>query len=379
MSTYLLLRNNKQTGPFTLEEIKRLSLKSYDLVWIEGKSAAWRYPGEITEFSSFAPVVPEQPYDRFFKKPGTETSKKESLVNPTRIILPNQESVYINLPASEKRPSGIGSAPQRRDTLELNWEEPIRQPEGYKITERPKPSSGRSLLIISIALMFIAGLVTGFIISNRRIFYSANEISTQAQPPARKSPILLPTNPVKSGLVARDGKNGKLNMEEPGSLREPIIPSGIIKKKKSGPVTLTKKVSQPVPASGTPVGKVSDSGANRRVTDNENSSLAAKIRANPSDYLIVTAGNYKVGVLGGISEVPLMITNRSGVTMDLVVVAVDYILHNKKVFKTENLSFRNLASGTTVTAEAPKSPRGVKITYRLTIADAQQIDMSYSN
>jgi hypothetical protein len=86
-----------------------------------------------------------------------------------------------------------------------------------------------------------------------------------------------------------------------------------------------------------------------------------------------------VGVLGGISEVPLMITNRSGVTMDLVVVAVDYILHNKKVFKTENLSFRNLASGTTVTVEAPKSPRGVRITYRLTIADAQQIDMSYSN
>ncbi len=379
MSTYLLLRNNKQTGPYTLEEIKSMSLKSYDLVWIEGKSAAWRYPGEITEFSSFAPVVPEQPYDRFFKKAGTETAKKESHVNSTRIILPNQESVYINLPASEKRLSGIGSAPQRRAPLELNWEEPIRQPEAYKITERHKASSGRSLLIISIALMFIAGLITGFIISNRRIFYSANGNSTQAQPPARKSSTALQANPVKSGLMVGDDKNRQLNKEEPGSLKEPIIPSGITKKKKSGLASFTKKNSQPAAPGRTPVEKVSDSTANLRENDNENSSLAEKIRANPSDYLIVTAGKYKVGILGGISEVPLMITNRSGVTMDLVVVAVDYVLHNNKVFKTENLSFRNLASGTTVTAEAPKSPRGVKITYRLTIADAQQIDMSYSN
>lgn len=378
MSTYLLLRNNKQTGPYTLEEIKCMSLKSYDLVWVEGKSAAWRYPGEITEFSSFAPVVPEQPYDRFFKKPGTETAKKESHVNPTRIILPNQESVYINLPASEKRHAGTGSAPQRKAALELNWEEPIRQPAAYKITMRPKPSSGRSLLIISISLMFIAGLVTGFIISNRRIFYSANGISTQAQTPALKSSPLH-ANSMKSGPMVGNDKNTQLNHEEPGSLKEQIIPSGITKKKKTGPVSLTKKDSQPVAPGRTPVERASDSTGNQRLTDNENSSLAEKIRANPSDYLIVTAGKYKVGVLGGISEVPLMITNRSGVTMDLVVVAVDYILHNKKVFKTENLSFRNLASGTTVTAEAPKSPRGVKITCRLTIADAQQIDMSYSN
>src|ERR1044072_1848103 len=68
MNKYLLLRDNKQTGPYTAQELAEKGIKPYDLVWLEGKSAAWRYPGEIEELKSFAPVVEEQPYDRFYKK-----------------------------------------------------------------------------------------------------------------------------------------------------------------------------------------------------------------------------------------------------------------------------------------------------------------------
>ena len=42
-----------------MDEVKSMSLKSYDLLWVVGKSAAWRYPGEIPELKSFAPFVPE--------------------------------------------------------------------------------------------------------------------------------------------------------------------------------------------------------------------------------------------------------------------------------------------------------------------------------
>ncbi|MGV3767855.1 MAG: DUF4339 domain-containing protein [Chitinophagaceae bacterium] len=68
MHTYLLLRDNRQQGPFSLEELISKGLKPYDLVWAEGKSAAWRYPGEIPELSAYAPLVEEQPFDRFYKK-----------------------------------------------------------------------------------------------------------------------------------------------------------------------------------------------------------------------------------------------------------------------------------------------------------------------
>ena len=69
MSSYRLLRSNKETGPFSQEAIIAMGFKPYDLIWVEGKSAGWRYPSELPEFKDHAPVIEEQPYDRFYKKP----------------------------------------------------------------------------------------------------------------------------------------------------------------------------------------------------------------------------------------------------------------------------------------------------------------------
>ncbi len=69
MGTYLLLRDNKESGPYTLEQLLSNGLKAYDLVWVNGRSAAWRYPSEIEELQPYAPAVEEQPFDRFYKKP----------------------------------------------------------------------------------------------------------------------------------------------------------------------------------------------------------------------------------------------------------------------------------------------------------------------
>jgi len=72
MANYLLLRNNKESGPYSLDGLMQLGLKPYDLVWIQGKSAAWRYPSEVEELKPFAPIVEEQPFDRFYKKQETK-------------------------------------------------------------------------------------------------------------------------------------------------------------------------------------------------------------------------------------------------------------------------------------------------------------------
>src|SRR5688572_14620066 len=77
MASYLLLRNNTKSGPLGLNELLQFGLKPYDLVWVEGKSAAWRYPSEIEELKPYAPAVEEQPYDRFFKKP---SQSKETVI-----------------------------------------------------------------------------------------------------------------------------------------------------------------------------------------------------------------------------------------------------------------------------------------------------------
>ncbi|MBX3253626.1 MAG: hypothetical protein KF862_05745 [Chitinophagaceae bacterium] len=59
MKEYLLLRNNAQSGPYTLDELRAIGLRAYDLVWIENKSFSWKYPSEISELAAFAPPLEE--------------------------------------------------------------------------------------------------------------------------------------------------------------------------------------------------------------------------------------------------------------------------------------------------------------------------------
>ena len=56
---YLLLRNNKKQGPYSLEELVQQTLKPFDLVWVEGKSVGWKYPTEIDELKTYVgePVI----------------------------------------------------------------------------------------------------------------------------------------------------------------------------------------------------------------------------------------------------------------------------------------------------------------------------------
>jgi hypothetical protein len=68
MIYYRLLRDNKETGPYSEEEMIAKGFKPYDLLWAEGKSAGWQYPSEMSAFKKYAPIVEEQPYDRFYKK-----------------------------------------------------------------------------------------------------------------------------------------------------------------------------------------------------------------------------------------------------------------------------------------------------------------------
>jgi hypothetical protein len=116
MTSYLLLRNNKEKGPFSLEELIQHGLKPYDLVWVNGKSAAWRYPGEIAELKEYSPAVEEQPYDRFFKKPSEEkkqepvpVQQKETVVQqPTYIP---RKSVFVTLPGQQQQRTVIKEQP----------------------------------------------------------------------------------------------------------------------------------------------------------------------------------------------------------------------------------------------------------------------------
>jgi hypothetical protein len=136
MNQYLLLRDNKQTGPYTAEQLAAKGLKPYDLVWQEGRSAAWRYPSEIEELKPFAPVVEEQPYDRFYKKPGEQVAGLSSAA--TQITTEQQpvaaagntesqpvnkkaeqttgKHIYVTMPASKAQTNATTPVAKKEET-----------------------------------------------------------------------------------------------------------------------------------------------------------------------------------------------------------------------------------------------------------------------
>ncbi len=116
-NTYILLRNNKETGPLTFNDLVAAGLKPFDLIWIPEKSAAWRYASEITELKKYAPVTEEQPYDRFYKpfmpgktkeiKPGEESATSTFRENKLTeaAITGTINKIYIDMPVVKKTKS----------------------------------------------------------------------------------------------------------------------------------------------------------------------------------------------------------------------------------------------------------------------------------
>ena len=128
MANYLLLRNNKESGPYSLDGLMELGLKPYDLIWVQGKSAAWRYPSEVDELKGIAPVIEEQPFDRFFKKseekievaPAVSEAApqivQQAAIKPEHEKYIPKKSVYVTMPGQR---SSLPKEPVR---------DPVKQP-----------------------------------------------------------------------------------------------------------------------------------------------------------------------------------------------------------------------------------------------------------
>jgi hypothetical protein len=138
MPSYRLLRSNKESGPYSLSDLVKLGLKPYDLVWVDGRSAAWRYPSEVSELKEYAPAVEEQPYDRFFKKP-SETEASSKNISRQEEIIPQKKSINENFVKEETvhnilKESNVESNNNKNITPEIsNPSYPVNQPQPKKI------------------------------------------------------------------------------------------------------------------------------------------------------------------------------------------------------------------------------------------------------
>src|SRR6185312_4532859 len=80
-----------------------------------------------------------------------------------------------------------------------------------------------------------------------------------------------------------------------------------------------------------------------------------------ANQVSVGANKFEVGTFGGIRNLQVTVSNRSAFALDLVVVEISYVQANKKIYKTDNLYFRDIGPGSALMLEAPKTSRGINI------------------
>jgi hypothetical protein len=396
MSSYLLLRNNKESGPFTLDEVKGMSLKMYDLIWIVGKSAAWRYPGEIPELKSLAPTVPDVEADLFRKRFNSESQVSDPASHKiadsvSRLQAANKDqhasnnhSVYINLPAEKK--SGTQFSDLSLGDSALNATYSPEPENGFSEIYTNQASaaarySGKILWFSTIILLFGAGIMTGFFISDRRKFFSSDENHPQNN--ALQQVIFKDK---KENLNTVNSSSSQLlkSAETPALAPDSVIKTSPFLKKLSG-ISAKKNVKIITVNKDSLVTEEIKLSANR-LNDSLKQDAAIKseilyreIKANPEKYLNLTTGRYSTGLFGGISSFPVTVTNNSSVRIALVEVSIEYVQNNEKIFKTETLSFSDLDPAETLTIKAPKSSRGTKIATHMRIIRVHQQESGSAN
>jgi hypothetical protein len=448
MTTYLLLRDNKQSGPYTFDELKEKGLKAYDLVWLEGKSAAWRYPSEIEELSPFAPVVEEQPFDRFYKKPSqisnvrpmdneptvrsgnntsvthspertsSDTVVAASVISGDTSSVPRKRIIYVTLPAG-RTPSApretISTLHEKYlpdhmppaapgSTVSAIEENPSQHNEdwrsGVEITPRAAGRHrtariGQSFLVgLTVVALLAAGIFIGLSINKDSLGFVKNRLlndnkdkpaSVTASPADHPSQplainVVPPTTQVqdpapahnKDSLIGAAPKKTAAAIppatRKSTSLKDRSMPA--TQKSQVAAITLKDADSLAVPAVHRDASHRTDMSVEKVDKD--------VIRNNLSNLVSIGATRYTVGTFGGISDLQLTVSNHSLYSLDLVVVEVQYIQANKKVFKTENLYFRGVAPGSALMQQAPKSTRGIKVQYKITLVNSKELGLSYS-
>jgi hypothetical protein len=428
MNMYLLLRDNKQSGPYTCDQLREKGIKAYDLVWIEGKSAAWRYPSEIDELKAFAPIVEEQPFERFYKKPsvqeqqsGPRNSAPSSTVQQVNNdpVTKNIEKpavsdnpstpkkVYINFPASVTARSSNRDVPTENEkpvsvpsqvavaatvttqqsfpsSVEKKWN-PDSQlktaPSGYPVATKP---NNRSLLtVLAAACILLIGVIIGLIFSyqsriekqkeleklvaqmqlNQQQTETASNNSSSTPPVTDESQPDMPATESKpidySSSTASLGMPEQTTTGNAAPIRRKLNNDS---KKEVSKTPSEQNESIVIPTVLTDVEKPV------RTLESNRKSIFQKVS--------VENNKYKTGVLGGINNLELKLTNHSAFQLDEVEVDVRYLGSEGKVVKTQTVYFTNVAPGEHLSVRVPKSNRGVSVDYTVKKINTKELGVA---
>lgn len=463
MSKYLLLRNNKQSGPYTAEEMIAKGFKAYDLIWVEGKSAGWRYPSELPEFKKYTAATEEQPYDRFYKKkdtvenglPLTESDPQRAQTIPALDMSniaqrPKKAAgkVFVTLPhhageipATEKEvekkvavSTNFNSKPLATDTshtdqisdeqalnktyLRKNDDTVSTDAEDAGIKEKQyvrhslqmPPDHWQELpvnafghrnwhpLIIRLSVaasLLLGGIIIGLLISNNRQSVDHEKLNQLVKAIQEKQHEVQPSEntiyPVagtsESAANTSDNqilsKTAEESKDQPATVQSSTSVKPIADKAALASVNTPKKTDKA--QEGAESVNPQDKNSNVRFVERKPIPLDKTVTEKQDEAISMSSlikqialknNEYKVGLLGGISNLSLTMINHSRYLLDQVEVNVAFWGPEKKLVKSQTILFNDMIPGAEKTLEVPRSSRGVSISYKVTRIQSRDLGLT---
>jgi hypothetical protein len=443
MINYRLLRDNKESGPYSEEELIAKGFKPYDLLWAEGRSAGWQYPSEIASFKKHAPIVEEQPYDRFYKKqPAQKTTAAENrnsysgyshyqsnavkenkqskeTISPVQpvakpayeynlnglparhihVTLPSGNTVNLTTLVSKKENkepidnAGNNATGKKQIPLHTDEQAPafLAEPvaKSLNTVARPMPAitavstdnSGYANIIpqpgfswtllsgavIGIATMVGLGIMIGLSINREKSETAFNNAlaqkTKQVQQPVTQA--LSNNLPVVPAAVVNDASTLKQAVPKKELVQHAVIKTQAETVKEKSLTAADKPVLEKTPII-----------QNTDLSLQHINTSAASVAAAIGKKLSLQENDFTTGAFGGISNLKLTLVNSSALPVESVQVEIDYILANKKIYKTETVLFKEIAAGAQATVDAPASSRGVRISSRVTKINAKDAGLN---
>jgi hypothetical protein len=363
--TYLLLRNNKQSGPHSLEELLQLSLKQHDLIWVEGHSAGWRTPAEIDVLKPYLPGQKTEESTRPLPTaPATRNTPTERSVNPG--ALNRASHIYVSLPAGVVRRSAEVEAQPAPASLEEKAEALHQRmkayAEGRPVEEDPDTRYARSLddmkqeygawLVkqqlkkkkgISKRMLIVAGSVVVITTTSYGISKWISHKSAVQQPPVNEYEVrpVKEAEPKSIATVTFAGKDSftSTTTEVPFLQKDPVRNEAAPLKKE------TKQTSTPKKGNETPQKDPAPAMVDSTTTTPESLPSPKEEKKAPEVPKKVVALSRLVGVSGTLPHenqtgaTTVTLQNNSSEVLKSVAVTITYFKKNERPAGKETVYF----------------------------------------
>ena len=392
MRIYRILRNNKEQGPFSLEELVQLSLKPYDLIWVDGRSAGWRYPTEIEVLKPY--VAGQEPnQDKEVTTSSTSTSHPAS--QNTRVVQDPQSNQPLTVSSTTNGAPEIPSEEEEltEEKLQRKADEIYQRIQTYNLQNQQAQGNvqtkyARSLedlkqeyadwlhrkkdhkrfisskrSVIAIGCLACIALIFFFFTNRNRLTLTA---AKQTSIPDNKEAITKTQHIVKKGP---EHITSQIHIPEtsPGESKTNQKDQSVDKYIDSIEQVLAKQnfyTRLTLPSKYAVKGKES---RQKTVTEPTNDAIQRpeRIQAQLSQLVNLSAKYMHDGNKNNISGLEVTIQNNSSELLKLVTVDVFYYKKKEQLFDKETLYFSNIPPGNSFTLSTPGNKKAISARFQL--------------